>query len=342
MSSMPPERTVPSVPVPDQARFAREIVPHAMPVVMRGLVSAWPLVAAARKGIGAVAEQLVRLDSGRPLNVFTAPYAQGGRFFYADDMRGLNFNAEQATLTRLLAALVELAGEDEPPALYAGAAPTAENLAGFEHDHPLPITLSGATSRIWIGNRSRIATHFDMSNNIACVAAGRRRFTLFPPEQVGNLYVGPLERTPAGQPVSMVDPLAPDLNRYPDFAEAQRAMLVADLEPGDAIYIPALWWHQVSALDELNILVNYWQPQTSRASPLNAMIHSLSAIRDLPASERDAWRSWFDHYVFGDEASAVGDHLPDHARGVLGSSSEQRRYFTRHLLYEELERLEHG
>ena len=46
------------------------------------------------------------------------------------------------------------------------------------------------------------------------MVAGRRRFTLFPPEQVANLYIGPLDLTPAGQPVSLVDQAQPDLVRH--------------------------------------------------------------------------------------------------------------------------------
>ena len=112
--------------------------------------------------------------------------------------------------------------------------------------------------RIWIGNRSLVSTHFDLSDNIACVVAGRRRFTLFPPEQLPNLYVGPLDHTMAGQPASMVELNAPDFERFPRFREALAAAVTAELEPGDAIYIPTLWWHQIEALAPFNILVNYW------------------------------------------------------------------------------------
>ncbi len=64
-----------------------------------------------------------------------------------------------------------------------------------------------AQSRVWLCNRSEVATHFDLSDNIAVVALGRRRFTLFPPTATADLYVGPFNNTlPAGQPVSMPRP----------------------------------------------------------------------------------------------------------------------------------------
>jgi ribosomal protein L16 Arg81 hydroxylase len=98
---------------------------------------------------------------------------------------------------------------------------------------------------MWIGNRAMIAAHFDNNYNIACVVSGRRRFTVFPPEQVSNLYIGPLLRTPGGSPISTVDLRDPDYTKYPKFAQALESAEEAELEPGDAIYIPILWWHGV-------------------------------------------------------------------------------------------------
>ena len=73
-----------------------------------------------------------------------------------------------------------------------------------------------------------------------------RRFTLFAPELVDRLYIGPLDLTPAGQPISLVDLAAPDLARFPRFAEALPQAQVVTLEPGDALFIPA----DISAMDQ--------------------------------------------------------------------------------------------
>ena len=59
--------------------------------------------------------------------------------------------------------------------------------------------------RLWLGNEVVTPAHFDESHNLACVVSGRRRFTLFPPEQVANLYVGPLDLSPAGQAISQFE-----------------------------------------------------------------------------------------------------------------------------------------
>ena len=73
--------------------------------------------------------------------------------------------------------------------------------------------------------------------------------------------------TPAGQPVSLVDPAAPDLARFPRFVDAWARAQVAELGPGDAVLIPSLWWHAIDALDGVNVLVNYWWSAEATASP---------------------------------------------------------------------------
>lgn len=309
----------------DAGTFQAEIASGYRPVVMRGLVGDWPAVAAAGQGVRELGSYILRFDRGRSADVFVGPPEIGGRFFYRDDMRGFNFARQQVPLRALVEELIRIADAPAPHALYAGAAAAPDYLPGWEEANTLPLPMPNAVARIWIGNATEVSTHYDLSDNIACVVAGRRRFTLFPPEQTRNLYVGPFENTMAGQPASMVDVEDPDLERYPRFAEALRHALVADLEPGDAIFIPTLWWHNVRAFGPLNVLVNYWSgSHQPGVSPFEALIHGLMSVRDLPHAEREAWRHWFDYYVFGDEAGAAADHLPVHARGVLGPPSPQR------------------
>ena len=305
--------------------FSNGLAKSYRPVVIRGLVTDWPLVAAAHAGGEAVGRYLRRFESGAPAKVLRADAATGGRFFYDDAMRGYNFAVEQTPLTGLVDELLALAGDPNAPALYAGSTSTADALPGFAEDNPMPLATPDATPRIWIGNRTHVPAHYDVSDNIAVVAMGRRRFTLFPPDQTPNLYVGPLDVTIAGQPVSMVDLRAPDLARYPRFAEAMEHALVAELEPGDAIFIPTLWWHSVAASGDVNVLVNYWYNHPPDGSPFAAMLHAMMAIRDLPPGERAAWRGWFEAYVFDDDAGTRADHLPPHARGVTGPPSDTRR-----------------
>jgi hypothetical protein len=106
----------------------------------------------------------------------------------------------------------------------------------------------------------------------------------FPPDQVANLYVGPLDHTMAGQPASMAPLKSPDFDRFPRFREALAAARTAELEPGDAIYIPTLWWHHVEALSAFNVLVNYWweDPSQFAGGAFEAMIHGIMSVSYLP------------------------------------------------------------
>ena len=231
--------------------------------------------------------------------------------------RSLNFERKEepfrAALDRLLAHLED----DEPPAIAVQAAAAPDYLPGFAHQNENPLLDAAVAPRLWIGNATTVATHFDPLENIACVAAGRRRFTLFPPDQASNLYIGPFEMTPAGAPVSMVSVPVPDFDRYPRFRDALTSACVAELEPGDAIYIPYLWWHHVESLGRFNLLVNYWWngAPAGLAAPFDSIFHGMMAISALPPEQRKAWRALFDHYVFrlGGEPAA---HLPPDRQGI--------------------------
>ena len=190
-----------------------------------------------------------------------------------------------------------------------------ENELGFGSIDPL--------ASIWMGNRTRVAAHYDVPDNVACCAAGRRRFTLFPPAELKNLYVGPLDFTPAGQAISMVDFEKPDFEKFPKFRDALQHALVAEMEPGDALFIPSMWWHHVEALDGLNILINYWWRQSPAYmdTPVNVLEHALLSLRDLPSAQRKAWQDIFNYYVFDFDEQAV-EHIPEDRRGVLAPINE--------------------
>jgi hypothetical protein len=289
------------------------------PRVFRGLVAEWPLVAAASRAPGEAMAQLAAFDGGLPMPAQIVPPEAKGRIFYDESLTGFNFRPERAPLSSVIDTLRRLQDDPAPPTVYVGSATLSTYLPGFEAQHPPPPGVPPeALASLWLGNRSRIAAHHDVPDNLACVAAGRRRFTLFPPEQVGNLYIGPLDVTPAGQAISLVDFAAPDLKRFPRFAEAMRHALVVELEPGDALFIPSLWWHHVEGLEPFNVLVNYWWRGVPEwmEPPMNALMLSLLAFRELPAHQRDAWQAMFRHYVFETDEDTTA-HIPEHARRLL-------------------------
>ena len=294
------------------------------PLVVRGLVSHWPMVRAARRSDAEARDYLLQRYSGMKVTVLFAPPQQGGWFFYNQDFSGFNFRRAKTGLDAVLADLERAAHETTPPTIYVGSTSVEECLPAFRAENDLGFGARAPFAGIWMGNRTRISAHQDLPTNLACVVAGRRRFTLFPPGQLANLYVGPLEFTPAGQAISLVDFANPDYTRYPKFAEAQKHARVAELAAGDALLIPSLWWHYIEGLDALNVLVNYWwrRSPAHMGPPFAALMHTLMTVRDLPPEERAGWQEIFRHYVFEADGDTAG-HIPPARRGALAAIDEE-------------------
>lgn len=307
----------------DRAQFDAEIRAAGQPAILRGLGAAWPAVQAAKQSDAAAAQYLLSFGPRHPVPVILGAPEIGGRFFYSADMQGMNFTEGQVTLAAFLDRVLQEDASEHPFAIAVQSQILPQLLPGFAEANRIDLIDAPVSPRIWMGNRIQVAPHYDLSENVGVVMAGRRRFTLFPPDQLPNLYPGPLEFTPAGTPVSMVDPHNPDLERYPLFAEAAKHAQSAVLEPGDAIYIPFHWWHGVDSLDAVNIFINYWwsPAPAGLGKPYDALMHALFAFRGLPDDQRAAWRMVFDNYVFGGDPVA---HLPEHAKGVLGPVTPEK------------------
>jgi hypothetical protein len=89
--------------------------------------------------------------------------------------------------------------------------------------------------------------HVDLMSTHAWIAhfEGTKKFVLYPPNQAENLYLG------------AVDPDRPDLETYPLFRSAT-GRREAYLEPGEIIFVPANWWHQVTSIGKtLSIVCNF-------------------------------------------------------------------------------------
>jgi hypothetical protein len=316
-----------------------ELLACAAPVVLRGLAARWPAVQAGRSDADSANAYLRRFCGDATVIAMLGGPEIGGRIFYNEDLSGFNFASVHTRLDQVLMELARHSGNPRPPTIYVGSTTIETALPGFVEENPLDLGQRDALASIWIGNQSCIPAHYDLPDNLACVTAGRRRFTLFPPDQLKNLYVGPLDFTPAGQPISLVDLHQPDLARFPRFSEAMRHAQTAELAPGDAIFIPSMWWHHVEALECFNVLVNYWWRQSPAYmdTPANALMLSLLSIRDLPPDQLRAWQEIFRHYVFqADEQTAA--HIPEGARRALGPMDDNAARMLRAQLLKKINR----
>jgi hypothetical protein len=307
-------------------QFFAEITPEQQPVVVRGFARHWPLVVAAQKKPQEFAAYLTRFYTGKKARIFVAPPAANKRFYYNDDMTGVNYISGEERVDLFLGRLLELIDKEVYPAISMQNSSPNEILPGLVEENKSDF-FPNLEPRLWIGNEGIVSAHYDGSDNIACVVAGRRRFILFPPSQVGNLYPGPLNFTPAGAPTSMVDLNEPDFERYPNFRIALDNAYAVELEPGDAIFIPMLWWHHVESLEKINALVNYWwngsaAKNSTTPSPIDSLNIALLAMRDLNATQRNAWRCMFDHYLFKQGVDPAS-YIPAHQQHLLGLLSPE-------------------
>lgn len=316
------------------------------PIVFKGFVNNWSLVAAGKRSSENAIAFLKKFYNGKMASASVGLPEVNGRLFYNDDFTVLNFEQLPMRIDQLFDNILFHANDDMPPTFYIGSASLNGYFPGLRSDNNLDCLFRNPKMNshdllesIWIGNRTTASCHYDAPYNIACCVVGNRRFTLFPPSQVTNLYPGPLNLTPGGQAVSLVDFSAPDFQRYPKFADALMHAQRAELEAGDLIYIPSMWWHHVEALSDVNVLVNYWWSKTPVyfGSPMNALLAAIMSLRQRPENEKAAWQALFEFYVFGDTHNAVG-HLPETAQGFLGNLSDLHARQLRMMLMNNLNR----
>lgn len=266
----------------DPARFFSEVAASYRPAILRGFVRHWPAVRAAQQSPEALCQYVLGLASNAEVDAVMTPPAERGRLFYKPDMEGFNFVRNKVPVARVIEQLARYSQFDAPPSVAVQSALIDDCLPRFPLENVAPALPPSARPRLWLGNTITTPAHFDESYNLACVVSGARRFTLFPPGQVDNLYIGPLDFAPTPTPISMVNFRDPDYAQHPRFREALQHALVADLLPGDALYIPTLWWHHVQSTGPLNMMVNYWwkngQAVDSASPAFDALLAALKAL----------------------------------------------------------------
>jgi hypothetical protein len=235
---LPAISSVPRIAAPDATTF-RARAAGGLPFLMSGLVQRWPLFSLTlqtlREQYGAVA---VRARVGDYINTAFAP--------------------DRAMADMSMLEYLELSANDAsglPP--YVGNLELRE-LNRFCH-WPSYFDKMGPP-RFWVGPAGTMTPlHCDYDDNIFAQVWGSKRIFLAPPHHDEFLYPREANAMLFGSPF---DPEAPDYEKFP--LARQAAMVEVRVDPGDMLYIPAGWYHQVRALT-FSLSSNRW----ARAVPFS-------------------------------------------------------------------------
>ena len=287
------------------------------PKVLRNFCSHFPLVRAGQESDLAAQALLLSEYNGKPVNASRVPAAERGRVFYSANLQQFNYSGGRISLQTFFDTLNEQQETERGEAVYMGSTDVRQWFPHFADSHTVDLA-EVAFPYLWVSSACTIAAHYDYPRNLACNLVGRRRFTLFPTEQINNLYPGPFDFAPGGQEVSLVDFNAIDFARFPRFRTAIEGAISVTLEPGDALYIPSMWWHHVESLGDFNVLYNHWwlAEEGGGLVPSAALKTAMLAIRNLAPQEKAAWQTIFNFYVF-DESNLAQEHLPEAAQRLL-------------------------
>jgi hypothetical protein len=107
--------------------------------------------------------------------------------------------------------------------------------------------------RFWLGPAGTVTPlHCDYDDNIFAQVWGTKRIFLAPPHHDEFLYPTEANAILFGSPF---DPEAPDFEKFP--LARQATTIECIVGPGDMLYVPAGWYHQVRALT-FSLSANRW------------------------------------------------------------------------------------
>jgi hypothetical protein len=223
----------------EEAEFVRSYIEPSRPVILTGVMEDWP--ARRRWSLG-------RLASEFGERTVTVGETEGGRLIVG---RSEGIAQREMAFSEFLDRL--RAGD---PDCYL-LSPLDERLPELLEDlhfEALVPKASWHSLRLWISARdTRAALHQDLPENFLAQITGRKRIVLIHRRHGRNVYRNGLFH---GAPnFCAVDAENPDYARFPRFRRVES--ITVDLEPGEILYIPRLWWHQVHSLS-LSISVNQW------------------------------------------------------------------------------------
>jgi lysine-specific demethylase 8 len=133
---------------------------------------------------------------------------------------------------------------------------TVSSLAGLGEDVAFPQLgpVEDVKNLLWLGPAgTRMSFHFDFVDNFLAQIQGAKRLLIVSPDESSAMYPAV-----ANVSESLVDIERPDLSTWPMFAHAR--VLEGTIHPGEMIFIPCLWWHEVRSLSPSISVNHFWPP----------------------------------------------------------------------------------
>lgn len=241
-------------------QFAREHFRAGVPVILEGVTADWPALGKWTPAWFAANYP----DLQVPYERWSLP-EEGDE----DTIFSFDRHAERTSVS--MGELVEALTHEGGRAVYSTMFPVFDVLPELRADVRDLSAYQGMAGRwpewlgrgpcmkpfMWTGGAGSLTVlHFDRVHNLYAQLSGRKRWLLFAPSESRRLY-WPCRDLPGKRlQFSPVDAERPDLERYPLFAGA--TPLTADLEPGDVLFVPTGWWHQVRSLTQSLALNYFW------------------------------------------------------------------------------------
>lgn len=243
MSIPQPPQEVSRRPTLSREEFDREFLGRGRPVVIERGASDWP----ARDAW--TPERLKHRLAGRTVKV-----ASSERDVFGYDEAEAAYSVEELPFAEAADLIMRVRPSSRRYYLMQQSIP--REFPELVPDLPAPEYIGGARAHphLWFGTEGNLTPlHYDMANNLFGQLMGRKRFLLFDPAQSERLY--PRDAASRHHNLSEVDPERPDPARHPRFVEARS--WTCEVGPGDLLFLPAFWWHQVRSL-EVGLSVSVW------------------------------------------------------------------------------------
>ncbi|KAJ8610587.1 hypothetical protein CTAYLR_007148 [Chrysophaeum taylorii] len=203
----------------------------------------------------------------------TAKRSRQPLFMYAETGRGRDVGAGRFDCEIVTVSPAELVAADQ---YYYYTAP----IRGFSNWEEL-VSTRGAYCSIWVGSRgSTTQSHYDVADNVLVQSVGRKRVRVWSPGEHGPFHVFPDAHPRARKAQADVDT---PTDRFPLRRRLGQPVLDVCLGPGDAVRIPAFWFHHCEALD-FSVSFNVFAPSEAALAASSVLGSS------VPLFEEDDWK----------------------------------------------------